>query len=155
MKCPGFAFTALLSMFNTIFDGRVVAKLPFTPIYWIQVLKEFYQFDWQVLTNWSVLGAEPQKPAGRWHDWLQLHLPLHPLHHVHQVIFCACLLGCNNWISFRPLNLSPGKTFRKRWALHPPGQPASRQVPCGTQTPINTSGTRVENPKLELEEIGS
>ena len=24
-------------MFNTIFDGRVVAKLPFTPIYWIQV----------------------------------------------------------------------------------------------------------------------
>merc|ERR1712156_256823 len=26
------------SMFNTIFDGRVVAKLPFTPIYWIQGL---------------------------------------------------------------------------------------------------------------------
>ena len=32
----GFAFTALLSMFNSIFDGRVVAKLPFTPIYWVQ-----------------------------------------------------------------------------------------------------------------------
>ena len=25
-------------MFNTIFDGRVVAKLPFTPIYWVQGL---------------------------------------------------------------------------------------------------------------------
>ena len=25
-------------MFNSIFDGRVVAKLPFTPIYWIQGL---------------------------------------------------------------------------------------------------------------------
>ena len=37
MNESGFAFTALLSMFNTIFDGRVVAKLPFTPIYWIQV----------------------------------------------------------------------------------------------------------------------
>ena len=35
---PGFAFTALLSMFNSIFDGRVVAKLPFTPIYWVQGL---------------------------------------------------------------------------------------------------------------------
>merc|ERR1719319_746593 len=30
MFAIGFAFTALLSMFNTIFDGRVVAKLPFT-----------------------------------------------------------------------------------------------------------------------------
>ena len=29
-------------MFNTIFDGRVVAKLPFTPIYWIQVFWEKY-----------------------------------------------------------------------------------------------------------------
>eukprot|EP00731_Ephydatia_muelleri_P024899 Em0016g1170a len=27
----GFTFTALLGMFNTIFDGRVVAKLPFEP----------------------------------------------------------------------------------------------------------------------------
>lgn len=34
----GFAFTALLSMFNSIFDGRVVARLPFTPISWIQGL---------------------------------------------------------------------------------------------------------------------
>ncbi|KAK7094792.1 calcium load-activated calcium channel-like [Littorina saxatilis] len=32
MFAIGFAFTALLSMFNTIFDGRVVANLPFTPI---------------------------------------------------------------------------------------------------------------------------
>ncbi|CAG2233674.1 TMCO1 [Mytilus edulis] len=31
-----FAFTALLSMFNSIFDGRVVAKLPFTPISLLQ-----------------------------------------------------------------------------------------------------------------------
>ena len=37
MFAIGFAFTALLSMFNSIFDGRVVAKLPFTPIYWVQV----------------------------------------------------------------------------------------------------------------------
>ena len=34
----GFAFTALLSMFNSIFEGRVVAKLPFVPISWIQGL---------------------------------------------------------------------------------------------------------------------
>jgi len=36
MFAIGFAFTALLSMFNSIFDGRVVAKLPFTPISWLQ-----------------------------------------------------------------------------------------------------------------------
>ncbi|KAL1429178.1 hypothetical protein MTO96_016515 [Rhipicephalus appendiculatus] len=38
MFAIGFAFTALLSMFNSIFDGRVVAKLPFVPISWIQSL---------------------------------------------------------------------------------------------------------------------
>ncbi|XP_037958651.1 calcium load-activated calcium channel [Teleopsis dalmanni] len=38
MIATGFAFTALLSMFNSIFDGRVVAQLPFTPISWIQGL---------------------------------------------------------------------------------------------------------------------
>lgn len=38
MFAIGFAFTALLSMFNSIFDGRVVAKLPFVPISWIQGL---------------------------------------------------------------------------------------------------------------------
>merc|ERR1712080_59229 len=38
MFAIGFAFTALLSMFNSIFEGRVVAKLPFTPIYWVQGL---------------------------------------------------------------------------------------------------------------------
>nr|CAG4645823.1 EOG090X0DWG [Lynceus sp. MCZ IZ 141354] len=38
MLAIGFAFTALLSMFNSIFDGRVVAKLPFVPIVWIQGL---------------------------------------------------------------------------------------------------------------------
>nr|ACO15312.1 Transmembrane and coiled-coil domain-containing protein 1 [Caligus clemensi] len=32
----GFAFTSLLSMFNSLFEGRVVAKLPFTPISWVQ-----------------------------------------------------------------------------------------------------------------------
>ena len=37
MFAIGFAFTSLLSMFNSIFDGRVVAKLPFTPITWLQV----------------------------------------------------------------------------------------------------------------------
>ncbi|XP_003387319.1 PREDICTED: calcium load-activated calcium channel-like [Amphimedon queenslandica] len=31
MVLIGLTFTALLGMFNTIFDGRVVAKLPFTP----------------------------------------------------------------------------------------------------------------------------
>jgi len=31
MFAIGFCFTALLSMFNSIFDGRVVAKLPFLP----------------------------------------------------------------------------------------------------------------------------
>ena len=32
MVVIGFTFTALLGMFNTIFDGKVVAKLPFEPI---------------------------------------------------------------------------------------------------------------------------
>lgn len=32
MMTISFAFMALLSMFNSIFDGRVVAKLPFEPI---------------------------------------------------------------------------------------------------------------------------
>ena len=36
MFAIGFAFTSLLSMFNSIFDGKVVAKLPFTPISWLQ-----------------------------------------------------------------------------------------------------------------------
>lgn len=34
----GITFTALLSIFNSIFDGRVVAKLPFIPYTWIQNL---------------------------------------------------------------------------------------------------------------------
>lgn len=34
----GFAFTAILGMFNSIFHGRVVAKLPFTPLGFIQGL---------------------------------------------------------------------------------------------------------------------
>lgn len=38
MILTGFAFTALLSTFNNIFDGKVVAKLPFHPLYWIQGL---------------------------------------------------------------------------------------------------------------------
>ncbi|CAO1321004.1 unnamed protein product [Diamesa serratosioi] len=38
MFATGFAFTALLSMFNSIFDGKIVARLPFTPISWIQGL---------------------------------------------------------------------------------------------------------------------
>ena len=32
----GFAFMSLLYTFNSIFDGKVVAKLPFTPISWLQ-----------------------------------------------------------------------------------------------------------------------
>merc|ERR1712142_868106 len=38
MMAIGFAFTSLLSMFNSIFDGKVVAKLSFVPISWIQGL---------------------------------------------------------------------------------------------------------------------
>lgn len=38
MLAIGFVFTALLSTFSTIFEGRVVAKLPFVPISWIQGL---------------------------------------------------------------------------------------------------------------------
>jgi len=34
----GFAFTAILGMFNSIFHGRVVAKLPFIPFGFIQGL---------------------------------------------------------------------------------------------------------------------
>lgn len=32
----GLAFTAILGMFNSIFHGRVVAKIPFTPLGFIQ-----------------------------------------------------------------------------------------------------------------------
>ncbi|CAG9797474.1 calcium load-activated calcium channel [Chironomus tepperi] len=38
MFATGFAFTALLSMFNSIFDAKVVARLPFVPISFIQGL---------------------------------------------------------------------------------------------------------------------
>uniref|UniRef100_A0A915D0L1 Calcium load-activated calcium channel n=1 Tax=Ditylenchus dipsaci TaxID=166011 RepID=A0A915D0L1_9BILA len=38
MLAIGFVFTALLSTFSSIFEGRVVAKLPFLPISWIQGL---------------------------------------------------------------------------------------------------------------------
>ncbi|XP_015795701.1 calcium load-activated calcium channel [Tetranychus urticae] len=38
MFAIGLAFTALLSMFNSIFDGRIVAKLPFVPISLVQGL---------------------------------------------------------------------------------------------------------------------
>jgi len=34
----GFVFTTLLSTFSSIFEGRVVAKLPFEPISWVQGL---------------------------------------------------------------------------------------------------------------------
>ncbi|XKL68147.1 hypothetical protein PGB90_003638 [Kerria lacca] len=38
MLAIGFVFTALLGMFNSIFDGRVVAFLPFQPISLVQNL---------------------------------------------------------------------------------------------------------------------
>ncbi|EYC23006.1 hypothetical protein Y032_0016g3070 [Ancylostoma ceylanicum] len=38
MFAIGLAFTALLSTFNSIFDGRVVARLPFVPIGFLQGL---------------------------------------------------------------------------------------------------------------------
>ncbi|XP_075951216.1 calcium load-activated calcium channel-like [Anarhichas minor] len=38
MFAIGFCFTALMGMFNSIFDGRVVAKLPFMPLSYIQGL---------------------------------------------------------------------------------------------------------------------
>lgn len=38
MLAIGFVFTALLSTFSSIFEGRVVAKLPFLPIVWVQGL---------------------------------------------------------------------------------------------------------------------
>ncbi|XP_065576865.1 calcium load-activated calcium channel-like [Artemia franciscana] len=38
MLAIGFTFTALLGVFNSIFEGKVVAKLPFLPISWIQGL---------------------------------------------------------------------------------------------------------------------
>ena len=44
MMAIGFAFTSLLSMFNSIFDDKVVAKLPFTPLSWIQVRKSYHVF---------------------------------------------------------------------------------------------------------------
>jgi len=36
MLAIGIVFTALLSIFNSIFDGRIVAKLPFVPIGFLQ-----------------------------------------------------------------------------------------------------------------------
>merc|ERR1711972_212395 len=48
MFAIGFTFTALMGMFNSIFDGRVVAKLPFHPISWIQGI-----------SHRSLLGNDP------------------------------------------------------------------------------------------------
>ncbi|CAH0389592.1 unnamed protein product [Bemisia tabaci] len=36
MIAIGSAFTTLLSVFNNIFDGRIVARLPFVPLPWFQ-----------------------------------------------------------------------------------------------------------------------
>ncbi|VDP93828.1 unnamed protein product, partial [Echinostoma caproni] len=38
MFAVGIIFTSLFSMFNNIFDGRVVTKLPFVPISWLRGL---------------------------------------------------------------------------------------------------------------------
>eukprot|EP00117_Sycon_ciliatum_P010475 scpid98397/ scgid12365/ Transmembrane and coiled-coil domain-containing protein 1; Transmembrane and coiled-coil domains protein 4; Xenogeneic cross-immune protein PCIA3 &gt; Transmembrane and coiled-coil domain-containing protein 1 &gt; Transmembrane and coiled-coil domains protein 1; Meg-2-like protein &gt; Transmembrane and coiled-coil domain-containing protein 1 &gt; Transmembrane and coiled-coil domain-containing protein 1 &gt; Transmembrane and coiled-coil domains protein 1 len=38
MIAISFTFMALMGMFNTVFDGRVVAKLPFVPISWFHGL---------------------------------------------------------------------------------------------------------------------
>jgi hypothetical protein len=38
MVAISFTFMALMGMFNTLFDGRVVAKLPFEPISLLQGL---------------------------------------------------------------------------------------------------------------------
>ncbi|CAD5234441.1 unnamed protein product [Bursaphelenchus xylophilus] len=38
MMAIGLVFTALLSAFSSMFEGRVVAKLPFEPISWVQGL---------------------------------------------------------------------------------------------------------------------
>ncbi|CAF1116685.1 unnamed protein product [Adineta steineri] len=38
MFASSFTFMALLGMFNSIFEGRIVAKLPFEPIPWIRGL---------------------------------------------------------------------------------------------------------------------
>ena len=51
MMAIGFAFTSLLSMFNSIFDGKVVAKLPFVPISWIQVKHCRKKTDLALATN--------------------------------------------------------------------------------------------------------
>ena len=45
MFAIGFVFTSLLSMFNSIFDGKVVAHLPFTPISWVQGISHRYQMQ--------------------------------------------------------------------------------------------------------------
>ena len=63
MFAIGFAFTSLLSMFNSIFDGKVVAKLPFTPISWLQGLshrnilgKIGYQYiDYLILVAFQII----------------------------------------------------------------------------------------------------
>ena len=67
MFAIGFAFTSLLSMFNSIFDGKVVAKLPFTPISWLQGLshrnilgKIGYQYvDYLILVAFKIIYQSP------------------------------------------------------------------------------------------------
>uniref|UniRef100_A0A1I7XTC6 tRNA_synthFbeta domain-containing protein n=1 Tax=Heterorhabditis bacteriophora TaxID=37862 RepID=A0A1I7XTC6_HETBA len=56
MFAIGLAFTALLSTFNSIFDGRVVARLPFTPIGFIQGLSH---------RNLKALGFAPSRAMNR------------------------------------------------------------------------------------------
>lgn len=49
----GFIFTSLMGMFNSIFDGRVVGKLPFTPISLLQG-KNTLQFLAQLFLNYPL-----------------------------------------------------------------------------------------------------
>lgn len=67
MFAIGFAFTALLSTFSSIFEGRVVAKLPFTPISWFQGLSHR-----SVSTSYSVICDIVSKTASVVPDPLQL-----------------------------------------------------------------------------------
>ncbi|VDM52612.1 unnamed protein product [Angiostrongylus costaricensis] len=59
MFAIGLAFTALLSTFNSIFDGRVVARLPFVPIGFLQGLSH------RNLNLQKALGFAPSRAMNR------------------------------------------------------------------------------------------
>src|SRR5262249_559476 len=82
MLAIGVVFTALLSTFSSIFEGRVVAKLPFIPISWITGLSHRNLIGIDAVISCFSQRTNRCVSRRRLHG-VQLHLPLHSVHDEH------------------------------------------------------------------------